>query len=330
MRDIIQKLLATSNSKERSKLLEEFRNFQFKGKREEVKSILFEIFKEAKQMLENTVNDEEKIISLRVLGAIFLIYPHENMAEMLGVKPKETLVKDFDIMELIDLCLDLLENKNGNLRLSSAYLIDHLRGHLSNYNYVDLFYNLLSLKNSPKNKGKNKKTIEFCINKLSSPFLEGSLEILSSPEIRKMKINVYSKNKESINFAKMIETISNQMIAETQKYIKRILSLRGKSLLEGNFIPYIENIGILQIIYELQRLKEIKDSEKITPKEMVNYLVIRLLPFMENRLKMLNNLPQMEEFSIILLSSKGMIKIATLQDAYGLLENAKLAIEKLL
>ena len=102
---------------------------------------------------------------------------------------------------------------------------------MPDYGYIDLFFNLLSLKNSPKNQDKNKKVIEFCLDKIFSPYLEELLEESSSPEIRKIKINVHSKDKETINIARSIETISNQMISETEKYLKNILSLRGKYLL---------------------------------------------------------------------------------------------------
>jgi hypothetical protein len=329
MRDIIQKLLALNNIKERNKLLEKFREYQFKGDRKEVEQVLFEIFKYAKQILENTENNEEKRIALRVLGAIFIIYPSGWLGEMLEKKQRETPVNDGDIMDIIDICLELLENEDGNLRLSSAYLIDHLRSYMPNYNYIDLFYNLLSLKDSPKNQNKNSKTIEFCIDKIFSPHLEEILEIYCSPEIKRMKITVHSKNEFSLKMAEMVEKTSNQLISETEKYLKTIFTLRGEYLLNDNFIPYIENIGILQIAYELQRLKELHENNKLETDEMKVYLKMRLLPLIENRLKMLENLESMEEFSVILLNTQGIMKITNLKEAYNLLETSKRTIEKI-
>src|SRR3989344_5016908 len=98
MRNIIQKLLAVNSTKEKNNLLENFREYQFKGDRKEVERVLFEVFKDAKHILENTENNEEKRTALRVLGAIFLIYPSGWLGEMLEKKQKETLVNDGDIM----------------------------------------------------------------------------------------------------------------------------------------------------------------------------------------------------------------------------------------
>jgi hypothetical protein len=200
---------------------------------------------------------------------------------------------------------------------------------MPNYNYIDLFYNLLSLKDSPKNQNKKGKTIEFCIDKIFSPHLEEILEIYCSPEIKRMKITVHSKNEYSLKMAKMVEKTSNQLISETEKYLKTIFSLRGEYLLDGNFIPYIENIGILQIAYELQRLKELHEEGKLETDEMKVYLKMRLLPLIENRLKMLSNLEDMDEFSIILLNTQGIMKITNLKEAHTLLENSNKAIERL-
>jgi len=326
MRDIIQKLLAVNNTKERNKLLEKFRKYQFKGDRKGVEQVLFEVFKDAKHILENTENNEEKRTALRVLGAMFLIYPSGWLGEMLEKKQRETPVNDGDIMDIIDICLELLENEDGNLRLSSAYLIDHLRSYMPNYNYIDLFYNLLSLKDSPKNK--NNKTIEFCIDKIFSPHLEEILEGYCSPEIKRMKITVHSKNEYSLKMAEMVEKTSNQLISETEKYLEKIFALRGEYLLKGNFIPYLENIGILQIAYELQRLKELNEESKLKTDEIKVYLKMRLLPLIENRLKMLQNLEDMEEFSLILINTQGIMKITNLKEAHNILETSKRVIEQ--
>ncbi|MBU2522821.1 MAG: hypothetical protein KKE23_00840 [Nanoarchaeota archaeon] len=327
MREIIQKLLAAHDSKERTRLLEEFRNFQLKGGRAKAELITFEVFKEAKQLLETTEDNGEKIVSLRVLGAIYLIYPFNLMAEMFGIKNIETLVKDEEILEILDICLELLESDDGNLRLSSAHLINHLRGHLSDYNSVDLFYNLLSLRNSPKNQGKNKKTIGFCLDKIYSPFLEASLDASCPPEARKMKMNIRSKNTETINTAKSIGALANQMISETEKSIQKILSLRGEYLLEKNFIPYIENLGMLQIFYEIQKLRELSFDKKISQEFMKNYMEIRILPLAKGRIEMLDGLPEKEEFSLVILNANGNLKIMNLQEAYDLLLKTSSSIE---
>ncbi|MDD5192695.1 MAG: hypothetical protein PHH54_04230 [Candidatus Nanoarchaeia archaeon] len=329
MRDIIQRLLATDNSKERTKLLEKFREFQFGKSRRETENILFEIFKDAKQMLENTKDNEEKRVALRTLNAIFLIYPSETMAELLQVKAKETPVKDRDVMEIIDICLELLEDNDGNLRLSAAYLIDHLRGYMPDYNYVDLFYNLLSLKNSPKNKGKNKKTIEFCLSKIFSPFLEAILDASYPLEVKKMKIRVHSKNEKVINTAIDVEHLANQMVSETEKYIQKILAIRGEYLLEGNFIPYIENIGIFQIFYEMQRLRELYLKGEINKELMKNYLNSRISIFANNRIDMLDGLSEREEFSLVLMDFNKNLVVKDLQETYDFLIKINSVIENL-
>jgi len=329
MRDILQKLLATNNSKERTKLLEKFREFQFGSDREEIKIISFEVFKEAKQMLETARTNEEKRIALRVLGAIYCVYPWENMAEMFGCKSKETPVKNSEIIDIIDICLELLENEDGNLRLSAAYLIDHLRGHISDYDYVDLFYNLLSLSNSPKNHGRNKKTIEFCLDKIFCPFLEASIEDRTPLEIKRMKITVHSQDQNFVNTGKEVENLANKMIEETEKYIKKVLSLRGEHLFEGNFIPYIENVGLLQIFYELQRLKELYFSKEINQELMKNYLKGRISILVKNRIDLLNDLQGREEFSLVLIGPDKTFYIKNLEEAYNNLMKANSAIENL-
>jgi len=288
MQDIIENIIQERNSKEKQKIIDKFR--EFASEKKNIHEIL-EIYRKAKSLLESG-EDKEKIASARVINNIYSIFPYHYF----GIDDTKTEIKDDEVVDLVCTCLKLLLSENGNLRIASAYLINHLRSYLTDYEFVELFFNLMSLREFEKLK--KKVAIEFCLDKIYCPHLEEAIESLMPNEVKKMEIKLHGMiTEESKMRAKNVKDMARKMVKETEEYIPRILSFRGELFFKENLIPYIENIGLFQLLYELQSINKI--FENLNNKGYSSYVATRLFFLLEKNLDKLEKVESKEQLSLI-------------------------------
>lgn len=339
MQDIIEKLLNENSSKERSKLIEQYRNLNFNRNNEEA---ILEVYKKARELLENG-NEKEKIIALRVIGATFIIFPisetiirdfenFSNSSEKIRNMKKRSTNYD-EIADLTNECFELMKSDDGNLRLASAHVINHLRGYMSDYDYVQTFYDLMCLNNYyNKKKDKKRKTAEFCLDKIFCPHLEMAIEEFMPNTLKKVKINVPKESdEEQIKVMKRVEDIINNMVKETEKKIKRVMSFRGEFLFEKELIPYLENMEIIQIMYEVQRLKQMLKNGEIDGVILRAYSINRILRCLNIFLSKIEKVKEKESWECITYNLKqDKFALVKFSDVYQSLKDTISAITNLM
>src|SRR3989344_1025354 len=319
MENIIELLLHEKSSKERARIIEKFRDWQ----REANKENILKIYKNALLLLDNG-NEKEIEISLRVLSHIYMIFP----LHLLDYSGKETAVSTDETVDLVYKILEFMKHNNGNIRLSAAHALNHFRSYIPAFEYVELFYNLLSLCYS---EDKNKiKTIKLCLDKIFSMHLEMAIEEFMPHEVKRMKIDIHGDvTKESRILAKEIEILANKMIKETEKYIPDILKLRSRYLFEKNLIPYVENIGMFQILYEYQRLRTLNEEDNVDEEVLIKYIVSRLNLFLHSNLEKIKKIEDKKNWEGIFLNlNKNELQLLNLDKIYSIIKGLNEMTEK--
>ena len=325
-KDIFERIKNAKDNKEKTRLLEKF---WLKEKRSDEENI--HIIREGVKLLEKG-DDNEKIIALQVIsraGGFPLSIQLKEIAESIGKDQKINYRKSIDydeLLEIVNMCLKFSSNDNGNLRIASANCLNHLRSYLEGFDYVELFYNLLSLRNFFEKNDKRKiKSIEFCLDKVWCPILEEMIEDYMPKEVKKMKITNEGKTTEQ---TKELENFVNNMINETEKYIKDILTLRGQRLFIDNLVPYTENMRILQLDYEYQKILRLAGNKEIRKELLSRYLNLRFNYLLDNLVESLEKINEKESWMCVIIDVKNKeVKPNNLQAVYQSLKNMKRDIE---
>lgn len=272
--EIFEKIKNASDGKERQKILEDFRTKKNKSDKENVR-----IIGEGERLLEEG-EDRDIIIALQVMSRAQGFPLSGQLKEILQLSGKEkervyrkTISYD-ELMEIVERCLKLLTVDNGNVRIASANCLNALGIYSENFDYVDLFHNLLLLKNFYETKDNNKiKSIVFCLDKIWCLYLENLIENFSSLETKNMRIT--NKGKVTKN-SKELENFVNKMIKETESYIKNVLTLRGERFFIDTLVPYTENMRIIQVLYEYEKILELVEKRNIKKDLLKRYINTRL------------------------------------------------------
>lgn len=315
MKDIIKQLSEEKDYKERAKILDKFRDYQSK---KDNYDNLIEIYKEAISLLD-LGNDKEKEISLRVIGNIYNLFPLPTLLS--ESDDSQSYLNYDDLYDLTFKLLELLINDNGNIRIAAANSINHIRGFIDNDSYVTLYFDLLSLKN---NADKDKaKSIIFCLDKIFSPMLDMAIDMSYPEEVKRVKIGLVGNVSRNIKkIARDVEFNANKMIKETEKYIPQILAMRGKNLFEKNLIPYLENAGMFQILYELQKLNQLLKNNEISAEVLKYYLQTRIAYSLKSYIERIKMMQNKNEFEGVFLNlEKNELKLVTFDKIEKIFQN---------
>ena len=306
MENVIEKVYAIKDSKERQRFLENFRNIINNKDNENISGI---IFRKAVDYFNNG-DDEYKTISFSVINKIYVGFSsRSHFMGKLSVTDSE--IKYEEVLNVLYKAISFMKSENGNLRISAANCMNHFRMFLHPIDYVELFYNLLSLKNSLDDK--KVKTVVFCLNKIYCPYLEQCIKSQIPNETKLTKISTKGLNKAEQEKANKVERLINKYVKETRKYIKKILKLRGENMFNNEFCLYVNNIGWLQLSYEIQNIFEEKESQE----DIINYINFRIVSLLEYNIKFLEGINDRNEISYIDIdSSTDSLFISNLEELY--------------
>ena len=130
-----------------------------------------------------------------------------------------------------------------------------------------------------------------------------------------MKINVHSGDKET---ARKLENFANSLIKETEKFIPEILNLRGEYLLEESMIPYVVNIELFQISYELQKISELAEKKQLDDELSDVYAKFRLSLLLKQVLEKIRDVEDKERLICVDINlSKNQVFLTTLENVYS-------------
>ncbi|OGJ15539.1 hypothetical protein A3K73_05105 [Candidatus Pacearchaeota archaeon RBG_13_36_9] len=307
-RNIFEELGNAEDGKEKAKILERFWLVEERAPEEDV-----EIIRKGIKILDFG-NDREKIIALQVISRAHGFPISDRFEGLVDKEKKRASVEYEELMEIVERCLEFLSNENGNLRLAAANCLHYLTINLNCFDCIELFYNFLSLKEFCKDKKKTK-TIEFCLEKIYSPHLEALIEAALPLAVKKMKINVHSGDKET---ARKLENFANSLIKETEKFIPEILNLRGEYLLEESMIPYVVNIELFQISYELQKISELAEKKQLDDELSDVYAKFRLSLLLKQVLEKIRDVEDKERLICVDINlSKNQVFLTTLENVYS-------------
>lgn len=314
--DIFKILGNAKDNKEKIKLLE---SFWLQEKRDPEENI--KIIREGIEILD-TGADKEKIIALQVIARAGGLPISDQFEDIFGMgSRKERKTVDYEeLMDIADKCLEFILSDNGNLRLASANCLNHLRINLNGFDFVELFYNLLSLREFYEGKEQTK-SIEYCLDKLYGCHSERLIESYLPLAVKKMKINVDKNNRED---AIILEDFSNNLIKETEGYIPKILKLRGEHILKESMVPYVINIGLFQISYEIQKIFALANEKELDDRISDLYSKFRLSLLLKQNLEAIEKIEDKEKFICFDIDlEKNKLILTTLKSVYERFDNIR-------
>src|SRR3989338_4409574 len=303
MNKVIFEVMNAKDAKERQKLLERLREREFKDKIDNV-SLLREIADLIKMG-----SNREKIAALQVFTRLYSGFPNEGYLKEVFGSPIEKKVEDIisynEVLDILDNLVMLLLEDNGNLRLATSYGLSHLRTFLKIEDYAETYFDILCLRNAERD-SKKIKTLEFCLDKFFSQYLDKVIESSRPIEIKKIQIN-FDGSEEEKERIKKVDDMVNNFVEETGVFEKEIQRMRGEKFFDLNLVGYLDGLSLFQISYELQKIDKLlkvkKDEEFL---EIIDrYVKSRLLYLLKMNLGWMKKVKDKNEFFCVDIDVEG-------------------------
>lgn len=254
----ILELVERLDFEKRKEILRELDEYRFDTKTECL-SLMKKILKISKQ---NSLEWHQKDFMLSIIRRIdFLCTPYifgdrvETIRKKFNVKIKDEEKRNYDynvILDALKFSMNSLLDNDGRVRISAVHTLNSLRSCLRNEDYIELYFDLLSIAENEKDR-KKIKNIKRALEKLSSPHLAFLVVDYMPDEIKECRIITEdTDSNEKKELAKNVEDYINSMIMEVRGFEKKIRRMRYQNS-QYDFTPYLINLSLIQTSYEIQK-----------------------------------------------------------------------------